>query len=128
MALVRENDVDAAEASGRASVADGIDLGGLTLGVSGGAVLAPVRRARGAVAGLPEIGRAGLITHARDHSALLAALDFPEGVAAELDVVALLIDGVAAAPIDEDTVVDAADEALQRGLARAWLEPHVGHA
>src|ERR1022692_918677 len=128
MALVRENDVDAAEARGGAAVADGVDLRGLALGVAGGAVLPPVGGSGGAVAGLPEIGRARLVAHARDHAALPAALDFPEGVAAKLNVVALLIDGVAAAAVDQHAVIDAADQAIQRGLARAWLEPHVRHA
>src|SRR5690242_18584266 len=128
MALVRENDVDAAEAGGRASVADGIDLCGLALGVAGRAVLAPVRRTGGPVAGLPEIRRARLIADPRNHASLLAALDLPECVAAELDVIPLLIDRVTPAAIDQHPVIDAADETLQRGLPWPRLEPHVRHA
>src|SRR6185369_9628406 len=116
MALIRENDVDAAEASGRTAVADGVDLCWFALGIAGGAVLAPVGGSGRAVAGLPEIRRARLITHARDHAALLTALDFPEGIAAELNVVSLLIDGVTAAAVDQHAVVDAGDQAFERGL------------
>src|SRR4051794_16702604 len=128
MALVRENNVDAAEARGRTAVADRVDLRRLALGVAGGAVLPPIGGSGGAVAGLPEIRRARLVTHARDHAAFLAALDLPEGVAAELYVIALLIDRVTAAAIDQHTVIDAGDQAVQSGLARSRLQPHVGHA
>ena len=92
MALVREQDVDLAEARGRASVTNGIDLRGFALGIARGAELAPVGRSGGAVASLPEVGRARLVRHARDHAALLAAFDLPERVTAELEIVALLID------------------------------------
>ena len=117
MALIRERYVDLAEARRRASVADGIDLRRLAFRVARGAELPPIGRPGGAVAGLPEIGRARLIGHARNHAALLAALDLPERVAAELEVVALLIDGITAPAVDQDAVVDAGDQVLQRGLA-----------
>src|SRR5690242_9186359 len=126
MELVREDHVNAAEARGCAPVADGIDLGRLPLGVAGGPVLPPIRGSGSPVAGLPEIGRARLVADARDHAPFLAAPDLPERVAAELDVVPLLIDGVAPAAVDQDAVVDAADQGFQRGFARPSLEPDVG--
>src|SRR4051794_21420078 len=105
MALVRKNDVDPAEPRGRAAVADGIDLRRLSLGIARGAELAPVLRTGRAVARLPEVGCSRLVRDARDHAALLPAFDLPESVAAELEVVALLIDGVTASAIDQDAVV-----------------------
>ena len=59
---------------------------------------------------------------------LLAALDFPERIAAELEVVALLIDRITAAPIDQHAIVDARDQLVERGLARPGFQPHIGHA
>src|ERR1700760_1591561 len=92
--LVGENHVNLPEARGGATVADGVDLGGFTFGVAGGSVLPPVSGCGGAVTGLPEIGRARLVGDARNHAAFFAAFDFPESVAAELEVVTLLIDRV----------------------------------
>src|SRR5450432_1047372 len=128
MALVREQHVDLPEPRGGAAVADGVDLGRLALGISREAELPPVGRAGGAVAGLPEVGRTALVGDARNHAALLAALDFPKSVAAELEVVALLVDGIIAGAIDQDAVVDAGDQAFKRGLPRAGFEPDIGHA
>src|ERR1017187_4935114 len=91
--LVGDDDIDLAEAGGTTAVADAVDLGGLALAVVGCAVLLVVGGSGDGVAGLPEIRGAGLIGNARDHAGLPALLDFPEGVAAELEVVALLIDG-----------------------------------
>src|SRR5437773_7611288 len=101
MALIREDDVDAAEPRRRASVADGVDLRRLALGIPRGAVLPPISRPGRAIAGLPEIRSPRLVAHARNHAALLGALDLPECIAAELDVISLLIDRVAPAPVDE---------------------------
>ena len=100
--LVGEDDVDLAEAGGGAAVADGVDLGGFAFGVAGGAVLTPVGGAGGGVAGLPEVGGAGLVGDAGEHAAFFPAFDFPEGVAAELEVVAPLIDAVGPVAFDVD--------------------------
>src|SRR5207247_7899033 len=40
----------------------------------------------------------------------------------------LLIDRIAPAPVDEHAIVDAPDQAVQRGLPRPGFEPYVGHA
>src|SRR6202023_3180922 len=69
---------------------------------AGGPELTPVSGSGGAVAGLPEIRSARLIRHARNHAALLAALDFPERV-------------------------DSGDEIFHRGCFRTRFEPHVRH-
>ncbi len=61
--LVREDYIDLAEARRVATMADGVELCWFAFGVSGGAVLAPVGGAGGGVAGLPEVGGAGLVGH-----------------------------------------------------------------
>ena len=48
----------------------------------------------------------------------LAGLDLPERLAAELEVVALLVDRPAAAALDQDAVLDAADQVVERELRR----------
>src|SRR5258708_3491200 len=107
--LVRHQHVDLAEACGRASMAHGVDLTGLALSVVEQAVLLPVSAAGDGIAGLPKIGRARLIGDKGNHAAFFAALDLPERVASELEVVALLIDGVTAGAFDQNAVVDAGD-------------------
>ena len=126
-ASVGLDDVDLAEARGAAAVAHAVDLRRFALAVVGRAVLLPVGRSGDGVAGLPEIGGARLIGDAGDHSGLLSLLDFPEGVAAELEVVALLIDGEAAVAIDQDAVFDAGDQVVERGPGLAGFEPDVRH-
>src|ERR1043166_9455426 len=84
MVLVRHDDIDLPETRRRAAMAHGVDLRGLALAVIGQTILLPIRARRDPIARLPEIGRASLICHARKHAALLAALDFPERIAAEL--------------------------------------------
>ena len=107
-------------------MANGIDLRWLTLAVIGCAPLHPIARASDSVAGLPQIRRARLIGHARNHPLLFAALDRPEGIAPELEVVALMIDGPTAVAIDENAIVDAGDQVLERNVGLARFEPDVG--
>src|SRR5229473_5163786 len=102
--LVRQNHIHLAKPRRRTSMADGIDLRRLAFGVTRRPALPPIGRSRHAVASLPEIGRASLIRNPRNHPALLAALDFPERVAAELKVVALLVDRITSAPVDQHAV------------------------
>src|SRR2546423_131545 len=127
MGLVREQNVDLAKSGRRAAMADGIDLGGLALGVAGESELPPVRGARRAVARLPEIRRAPLVRHPRDHPALLPALDLPKGVAAELEIVALLVDGVVARAVNQYPFLHARNQGLESRLARARLQPDIRH-
>src|SRR5580765_7725384 len=128
VASVGLDDIDLAETCRAAAVTDAVDLGGFALAVVGRAVLLVVSRSGDGVAGLPEIGGASLIGDARDHSRLLPLLDFPEGVAAELEVVALLIDRETAVAIDQDAVLDAADQVVQRGPRLARFQRDVWHA
>src|SRR5215472_458411 len=109
-------------------MADGVDLRRLTFGIAGGAELPPVGWTGGAVASLPKVRSACLVGNARDHAAALAAFDFPERIAAELEVVALLVDGIAAAAIDENTVIDTGNQTVQGGIGRTCLEVDIRHA
>src|SRR5580765_5470945 len=71
----------------------------------------------------PEVGRDGVVGEVRDHPRLLAVLDFPEGVAAELAVVALLVDAEAAGPVHQHAVLDVRDHLINgRRSLRTRLE------
>src|SRR3954469_10781985 len=76
----------------------------------------------------PEGGGDGVVGEVGHHARLLPVLDFPERVAAELSVVALLIDAEAALPFDEDAVFDVGDH-LVHGRRSLWprFELHVRH-
>src|SRR5262245_55405306 len=126
--LLRAQDVDVAEQGRRAAVAHRVRLARLALAVVREAHVLPVTLVGDRGAGAPEIVRATLIGHVRQHAALLAVLDLPERVAAELEVVALLVDRVRAAAVDQDAVLDLADEIVEARAVGARLEPHVRHA
>ena len=68
-------------------MADRIHLHRFALSIARRSKLLPVTWTGHTIATMPEIGCAGLISHARKHPALLPALDFPKGVAAELEIV-----------------------------------------
>src|SRR6516225_4586874 len=78
------------------TVRDALALGRLALGVAAKAELLPVFPAGNRVEVAPEVGRDRVVGHVRDRADFLAVLDLPERAAAELSVVALLIDRVAA--------------------------------
>ena len=67
---------------------------------------------------LPEVGGDGVVGDVAQHARLLAVLDLPERVAAELAVEALLVDRVAAAAVDEDAVLGVGDDLLGRRRSR----------
>src|SRR5215471_15122426 len=62
------------------------------------------------------------------HASLLAALNLPEGVPSELEVVALLVDGPASRAINQDAIVDSADEVVEGRRLGRWLQPNVRNA
>src|SRR6266850_2905601 len=126
--LLRPDDVDAAEAAGGAAVAHGVDLGRLPLAVAVQPDVGPGRLVADGVARLPEVGRAALVRDVGDLRADLALLDLPEGVAAELEVVALVVDRVRPPAFDQDAVVHPRHEVVERHRLLARLEPHVRHA
>ncbi len=84
----------------------GIGLLGLAFAVARSPELLPVTAGGDPVAGMPEIRRLRLVSDARKHAPLLTAFNLPESIAAELEVIALLVDGEAAVAVDENAVVD----------------------
>src|SRR5687768_9000578 len=98
--------------------------------------LAVVERAAEPIAGLaaepvaraPEVSGARLIGDVAQHPSHFAFLDLPEGLATELEVVALLIDREAAVAHDQDAAIDARDELIERRVAAGRLERDVRHA
>ena len=62
---------------------------------------------------LPEVGGDRVVGDVAHHPRLLAVLDLPERVAAELAVEALLVDRVAAAAVDQDAVLGVGDDLVR---------------
>src|ERR1035438_527018 len=104
-----------------------IDLLRFAFAIEETAELLPVRWSGDAVAGPPEVAGLRLVSHARNHARLLAALDLPEGVAAELEVKALLIDGIAAVAVYQNAVVHSGDQRIRRDFTGSGFQPYVGH-
>ena len=98
-------------------MADGIGLSRFTLAVGGGAPQPVAGLAADPVAPSPEIWRSRLIHGVADHRPQLAVRDFANHGAAELEVVALLIDRRAAAADDEQAALDAAEEVVETEAA-----------
>ena len=59
-----------------------------------------------AVERAPKVSCSRLIGDVPEHPDNFAALDLPEGLAAKLKVISLLVDRIAAAAIDQDASVD----------------------
>src|SRR4051812_32336472 len=64
----------------------------------------------------PELRRAHLICNVLEHPNDLATSDLVEHLPAELRVVALLIDGIAAITDDRDSAIRRRDEIIPRGI------------
>src|SRR5579871_911331 len=126
--LIGQQNVHLPEAGGGTSMAHRVDLLRLALAVKEAAKLLPISRPRNAIAGFPEVGGLRLIGHPRKQARLLSAFDLPEEVAAELEIVALLVDGKAPVAVDQNAVVDTGDQGVERDVARSRLQPHIGHA
>ena len=108
---------DFLDAQPRRSVRDAVGLGRLALRVAASPEHPPRLLAGDRVEIGPEVGRDRVVGDVAHHPRLLAVPDLPEAVAAELAVVALLIDRVAAAAVDQDPVLRVGDELVWRGRA-----------
>ena len=75
-------------------MAHGVRLCWLALAVSVKADVFPESRPADTVAGRPEVRRTALVGDVANHATDLPSLDFPEGVAAELKVISLLVDRI----------------------------------
>ena len=113
----------------RRPVRDRIRLRRLALRVAARAELLILARPRDAVEVAPEVRRDRVVRHVRHLTRDLAVLDLPEDVAAELAVVPLLVDRVAAAAVDHHAVLHVGDELVAlRRVGRSRLQVHVRHA
>ena len=112
----------------RAPVADRVDLARLALAVVEGAAELVGAPAPEHVARFPEFRRVRLVGDVTQLGRDLSLLDFPEGLAAELEVVALVVDAVARVTLDVDPVVGGGDDVLLGDVLGAWLERDVRHA
>src|ERR1039458_8042849 len=108
--LVGQQHVHLPESRRRTTVAHGVDLLRLAFSVEEGAELLPVTGARNAIAGAPEVGGLRLVSHAREHAALLTSFVSPERAPAKLKFVALLIDRVTPLAFDQDAVIPPGDQ------------------
>src|SRR5688500_11625673 len=88
------DDVDAGEVGRGGAVRHGARLRRLPLAVVEGAAEPVVALVAGGLAGVPELLGVGLVGHVAQHPHDLPFLDLVEQLAAELEVVALLVDGV----------------------------------
>src|SRR5690606_27343354 len=122
------DDVDAVETGGGRAVRDRRHLARLALAVEERAAQAVVAFVGDGAAGVPEFRRADLVGHVFQHAGDLAVLDLVEKLAAELRVVALLVDRERTVADDVDAVLHVLDQLghRQRGLARRHR--HIGHA
>src|SRR5688500_14776321 len=98
------DDVGAIEARGARTVRNGGNLARLALAVEERTAEAVIRLVADRHAGVPELRRADLVGDILDHAADLAVLDLVEQLAAELRVVALLVDREGAIADDVDAV------------------------
>src|SRR6266545_7913053 len=125
---VRGADHDLLDPDVRRPVRDAVGLRRLTLRVAARAEHLPRLLTPNRVEVGPEVGGDRVVGDVGHHPRLLAVLDLPEAVAAELAVVALLVDRVAAAAVDEDAVPGVRDHLLDvRRPFPARLEPDVRH-
>src|ERR1044072_4691355 len=122
------DDVDAVEAAGGAAVRHGGDLPRLPLAVEERPAQTIVALVAAGDHRVPELLGVGLVGDVAQHRAQLAVLDLVEELAAELEVVALLVDGVGAVADDEDALLDLGDELLRGELVLAGRERDIGHA
>jgi hypothetical protein len=90
-------------------VRNGVRLAGLAFAVVESAGQSDKSTDRRAVARAPEIGRARLISDIFEHSGDFAVFDFPESLPAELEIVALLVNRITAAPVNHNSFFDARD-------------------
>src|ERR1041385_7767104 len=77
---------------------------------------------------IPELGGDPRVRRVLQHAAELAALDLPPDLAAELEVVALVVDRPGAVGLHVDPIVGAADELLERERLLAREDRDVRHA
>src|ERR1035441_7719033 len=122
---IRAPNFNVAEARGAGAVARAHYLFRMALAAVRNAPKGPVLRPGDGRTGVPELRRNAAIAGVLQHAHPLAAAHLPGDLAAELEVVALIVDGPTPVGLHIDGVVRAEDF-FERLFAR--LEAHVGHA
>src|SRR5688572_20439430 len=124
----RVDDIDAIEARRARTVRHGRYLAGLPLAVEERAAEAIVALVADRRARVPELRRAHLVGDVLEHGPELAVLDLVEQLAAELRVVALLVDGEGTGTHDVDAVLHVLDHVGDGELVLAGRKRDVRHA
>src|SRR6476620_3633785 len=123
----RIQDVHLRKPRDRTTMADRVALYRLTLAVAERATQQVGRGAAEHVGRFPELRGFRLIGEIAQLRCNLPVLDLPEGLAAELEVVALVVDAVARITLDEDAIVGRADDVLLRDFLLGRLQRDVWH-
>src|ERR1022692_2751059 len=118
-------DFDFAETRGAGAVAGAHHLLGLAFATIGDAPQRPVFASRDGRAGVPELRRDAAVAGVLQHADALAVAHLPGDFAAELEMVALVVDGPTAIGLHVDGVVGA-HHFVERLLTGE--QAHVGHA
>src|SRR5207247_635809 len=124
--LIGAADLDGAEPRGTGTVTRAHHLFGLSLAAVGRAPESPMLRPGDSGAGVPELRADAAVAGILEHADALAFADLPGDLAAELEIVALVVDRPALVGLHVDGVFAAAENFVQR--LRAGLEADVGHA
>src|SRR5271157_1320559 len=118
-------DFDLVETRRAGSVAGAHHLLGLAFAAIGNAPQRPVLGSRDGRAGVPELGRDAAVAGVLQHADALAVTHLPGDFAAELEIVALVVDGPTPIGLHVDGLV-CAHHFVERLLTRQ--QAHVGHA
>src|SRR5580658_3279850 len=119
-------DLDAAETRRTRAVAGTHDLLRLALAAVGRAPQHPMIGSGDGCAGVPELRSDAAVTRILQHADALSVTDLPADLAAELEVVALVVNGPASVGLHIYGVVDTAEDLVERLPAGAQAD--VGHA
>src|ERR1017187_841503 len=122
---IRAPDFDFAEARGAGAVAGAHHLLGLAFAAIGNAPQRPVFAAGDGRAGVPKLGGDAAVAGVLQHADALAVTHLPGDFAAELEMVALVVDGPTAIGLHVDGGAGA-HHFVER--LRAGEQAHVGHA
>ena len=77
---------------------------------------------------MPELRSARLVSDVAQHFTDLAVFDFPKRLAAKLKIVSLVIDRPTAIAVDQNPIIHAAHEIIERDVFFGRLERHIRHA
>src|ERR1700728_3535818 len=114
---IRGSHLDIVEARGAGAVAGADHLLGLSLAAIRNAPQHPMIAIGDGGAGVPKLGGDPAVGRVLQHARAFAVLDLPGDLAAELEVVALVIDGPTAIGLHIDGVADAAEDFVESLLA-----------